>query len=193
MRVCRRLLVGAGMGTVLVLVGCRPAPPPSAPPAPTATEPVGTARYWDTAHRFSIAIPSAWQVQPGYLGTTLSAFGPAPAEGLLQPSVKVTIEAVAPEVTLDDYAQHGQARLEASIDRFRITAAGDGQLGAEPARWLQAIYHLDNREVTTRVTFTIHDALAVAVVETADPQHFQSLEPSLRELVASFRFESAAP
>jgi len=180
-------VVALAMCGLLVACGPHPVAAPDEP-AETTPDPAGTTRYTDQDREFSIALPSDWQFQADYQGTALTAFGPAAAEGESRPVINVSIEPLEPPLTLDQYAEQSQARLETSIYGLTVDSSGQGSLGGEPARWLVVTYNLDEHDATALLTYAVRGNEAYAVTALAEPGKFAELEPRLKELVGSFRF-----
>ncbi|MGQ9844034.1 MAG: PsbP-related protein [Spirochaetota bacterium] len=147
-------------------------------------------RYYNKEYKFSIVLPSNWELQQKEMGSVVVALSPEISlQDSFRENVNITVEEVASNVTAQSYFQNTIKNMKGYSKDFKILDKEESTIANRKA--IRFIYNFSIGGLQLKgIQYQIlHNNYAYVITCMALPYTFGKYEGQFKKIAHSFRFE----
>lgn len=150
---------------------------------------VGETRNFDAEKRFSIEIPSGWEIQRDVMGASL--LGISPQEGKsdsFRENVNVVVEQLASPLSGSEYFEASQNVLKKVFTNYKLEKSGKSTIDRHDFFWTLFTHQMNKIHAKVIQYSSVDGKNAYVITCSSTPKNFDRFKKTFEKSILSFQF-----
>jgi hypothetical protein len=147
--------------------------------------------YKNKKQGYSLRVPAAWEIKESDGGLEVTVTGPlqGKAKDQFRPNVKVSVENVPHDMTLDKYVHGPIEKARTQMKSFKVHRIGRQVVSHTTARWWSISYAADTVNIKGILLIVVKNDKAFTITYVSAREQYSSYSDQFQNIVGSLMIE----